>query len=292
MRCGAPPGAAGCCWGFSVGGRRNMAQHSRSSPSQQAIATCNACPRGATPRSQHPPHHHHLQVVITDKDVVLPLIRDNIALNGLPGVPGGARHCGGCARAEELEWGRRGYLERAALLTASPFDLVVAADVTYVDQDGQSPSTEYFVETCKGTACAARGGPRTARCGRLARLSWEGQPVNCGPRPCPASNTPRPSTAALKTQPCAGRRPSASSRLSCEAPRSRTPFYARRRARSAASSGCPRRTCRAASRRITLSCTACGCDIPAAPAGLQLRCCSALQSADQGQASRFDPQLA
>ncbi|GBF87904.1 N-lysine methyltransferase-like protein [Raphidocelis subcapitata] len=96
------------------------------------------------------------EAVITDKDVVLPLIRENIALNGLPDAPGGEKHCGGCARAEELEWGKEGYLARAALLAAAPVDLVIAADVTYVDQDGQSPSTEHFVEACKALC-----GPQT-----------------------------------------------------------------------------------------------------------------------------------
>ncbi|KAI8470255.1 MAG: putative methyltransferase-domain-containing protein [Monoraphidium minutum] len=90
------------------------------------------------------------QVVITDKDVVLPLIQENIELNGLPHTPGGSKHCGGSAVAEELEWGREGYLEHVAALAASPVDLVIAADITYVDQDGQSPSTEHFVATCKG----------------------------------------------------------------------------------------------------------------------------------------------
>jgi hypothetical protein len=38
------------------------------------------------------------QAVITDKDVVLPLIRGNIELNGLTGTPGGSKNLGGrCA---------------------------------------------------------------------------------------------------------------------------------------------------------------------------------------------------
>jgi len=62
---------------------------------------------------------------------VLPLIQDNIELNGLAAAPGGGRHCGGSAVAEELEWGKEGYLERVAALAAAPIDLVLAADVTY-----------------------------------------------------------------------------------------------------------------------------------------------------------------
>ena len=62
-------------------------------------------------------------------------------------------HAPRSAVAEELEWGKEGYMGRVAALAATPVDLVLAADVTYVDQDGVSPSTEHFVATCK---CEAR----------------------------------------------------------------------------------------------------------------------------------------
>ena len=125
------------------------------------------------------------RVAITDIARVLPLIEENIALNGVApaagssgggggndgggsgggassggGGGGGAKNCGGSAVAEELEWGKDGYLERAAALAAGqprPVDLVIAADVTYVDGDGASPSTEAFV-----AACRALCGPETA----------------------------------------------------------------------------------------------------------------------------------
>jgi hypothetical protein len=37
-----------------------------------------------------------------------------------------------------------------ARLAEAGVDLVVAADCCYIDQDGQSPSTPAFVETCAG----------------------------------------------------------------------------------------------------------------------------------------------
>lgn len=121
------------------------------------------------------------RVAITDIARVLPLIEENIRLNGLSsaapattvssgggggggsggsvvGSVGGGIVSGGSAVAEELEWGKEGYLERAASLAGGPggADLVIAADVTYVDGDGASPSTEAFV-----AACRALSGPST-----------------------------------------------------------------------------------------------------------------------------------
>lgn len=65
----------------------------------------------------------------------------------------------GWAEAAELEWGKPGWLEGPVrLLADSGVDLVVAADCCYIDQDGASPSTPAFVETC-----AALCGPST-RC--------------------------------------------------------------------------------------------------------------------------------
>ncbi|KAF8071200.1 Vcpkmt [Scenedesmus sp. PABB004] len=88
------------------------------------------------------------QVVITDKAVVLPLIRENIALNGLRDTPTG--HSSGTAEAEELEWGAPGCDAIVARLASRRPELVLAADCCYVDQDGQSPSTPHFVAAARG----------------------------------------------------------------------------------------------------------------------------------------------
>jgi len=134
------------------------------------------------------------RVVITDLAKVLPLIRENIALNGFSnggkdggGKDGGSGHQGVQVLAAELEWGREGYGEEAAAVArlanggregggggksgggksggggesggagggrngaagnAGGVDWVIAADVTYVDGDGESPSTEHFVRAC------------------------------------------------------------------------------------------------------------------------------------------------
>lgn len=69
------------------------------------------------------------------------------------------REGAGWVEAAELEWGRPGWLEGPVRRLAEPgVDLVVAADCCYIDQDGASPSTPAFVQTC-----AALAGP-TTRC--------------------------------------------------------------------------------------------------------------------------------
>jgi hypothetical protein len=70
------------------------------------LAVAASAPRFT--RTPHPPHPWHAcplgppQVVITDKDVVLPLIRDNIELNDIPDVPGSGKCCGGRCVPREL----------------------------------------------------------------------------------------------------------------------------------------------------------------------------------------------
>jgi hypothetical protein len=125
------------------------------------------------------------RVVISDLGKVVPLIRENVALNGFSGEGGGK---GVQVLAAELEWGREGYLEEATAVArlanggregggksgggkgggggdgndssknnnAGGVDWVIAADVNYVDGDGASPSTEHFVRCCH-----ALSGPRT-----------------------------------------------------------------------------------------------------------------------------------
>jgi predicted nicotinamide N-methyase len=59
------------------------------------------------------------RVVITDKEVVLPLIRENIALNGISHQP--TATCGGtaevccCARTHSVECARPAYFQLAGL---------------------------------------------------------------------------------------------------------------------------------------------------------------------------------
>jgi predicted nicotinamide N-methyase len=120
------------------------------------------------------------RVVITDLAKVVPLIRENTALNGYGDGEGPV------VFAEELEWGAEGYLERARALGRlasgrggggrggagsaggkeeeeqdgsaaasggdTGVDWVIAADVTYIDGDGESPSTEHFVRACHALA--------------------------------------------------------------------------------------------------------------------------------------------
>jgi predicted nicotinamide N-methyase len=69
-------------------------------------------------------------VTITDLAACIPLIEDNIALNGLGGIKRDGR---GHAEAAVLEWGRPGDEAAAAALAAEPLDLVVAADCVYVN---------------------------------------------------------------------------------------------------------------------------------------------------------------
>jgi protein N-lysine methyltransferase METTL21D len=116
------------------------------------------------------------RVVISDLAKVVPLIRENAALNGHGEGEGPVVY------AEELEWGKEGYLDRARAVARlasgrgggggggnnnnnnnddnnndNGVDWVIAADVTYVDGDGESPSTEHFVRACHALAgCRTR----------------------------------------------------------------------------------------------------------------------------------------
>lgn len=94
------------------------------------------------------------RVTITDIDKVLPLMRDNLAANGFDPARG-PQEGAGWAEAGELEWGAPGWMAGVARLAEAGVDLVVAADCCYIDQDGQSPSTPAFVETCAGLCSPA-----------------------------------------------------------------------------------------------------------------------------------------
>jgi len=83
------------------------------------------------------------QVVITDKDSVLPLIRKNVELNGL-----GDTQRRGQVEVAELEWGKQGYVEALTSISQDPVDWVLAADCLYIDNEGQSPSIPHFVKAC------------------------------------------------------------------------------------------------------------------------------------------------
>ncbi|KAG2439293.1 hypothetical protein HXX76_004652 [Chlamydomonas incerta] len=87
------------------------------------------------------------KVHVTDIAKVLPIVEGNLASNGvsLAQRRGAAE---GYAVAEELEWGAPGYEAAVALLASEPVDWVVAADCCYIDQEGTSPSTPHFVNTC------------------------------------------------------------------------------------------------------------------------------------------------
>eukprot|EP00884_Botryococcus_braunii_P004350 jgi/Botrbrau1/13916/Bobra.136_2s0009.2 len=95
------------------------------------------------------------QVILTDKEQVLPLLRQNLAENSLPEE-------GAC----ELEWGAPGFMDTVKRLSAFRPSLVVAADCLYIDGDGRSPSVPDFVRTCAGlcgpsTRCFVAFEPRS-----------------------------------------------------------------------------------------------------------------------------------
>lgn len=89
------------------------------------------------------------RVTITDVEKVLPLMRANLEANGYDPARG-PREGAGWAAADELEWGKPGWMQSVARMADQGVDLVVAADCCYIDQDGKSPSTPAFVETCAG----------------------------------------------------------------------------------------------------------------------------------------------
>lgn len=71
-------------------------------------------------------HGFLVQVVLTDKAQVLPLLRQNLAENCLP-----------TEAACELEWGGPGSLDVVRRLAALRPSLVVATDCLYFDGDGR-----------------------------------------------------------------------------------------------------------------------------------------------------------
>ncbi|KAJ9518920.1 hypothetical protein QJQ45_026231 [Haematococcus lacustris] len=125
---------------------------------------------------------------ITDKEVVLGLAEANVQFNGLSKDQRRGATCG-WAEVSALEWGASGWQQAAASLAAQPLDFILAADCVYIDQvdhgpctralhmhpalaltaaashlthhaqDGSSPSTPLFIETCAILA-ASPGRPR------------------------------------------------------------------------------------------------------------------------------------
>ncbi len=89
------------------------------------------------------------RVITTDILKVLPLLEENMEANGVLRTAASPPE-GGWAEVEELEWGKENWLQRVAVMADPPPDLVLAADCCYIDNDGVSPSTPAFVETCAG----------------------------------------------------------------------------------------------------------------------------------------------
>ncbi|KAK2077890.1 hypothetical protein QBZ16_003758 [Prototheca wickerhamii] len=91
------------------------------------------------------------QAIITDIPKVLPLLLDNLAANGFDPAKNG---CGSEGQAwawgQVIQWGADGWMQGVRSVAARGIDLVLAADCCYIDQDGESPSTPAFVETCAG----------------------------------------------------------------------------------------------------------------------------------------------
>lgn len=94
-------------------------------------------------------------VITTDIAKVLPLLEDNMVANGVLSTASSGPQ-GGWAEVAELEWGKEGWMQTVRLMADPPPDLVLAADCCYIDNDGVSPSTPAFVETCAGLC-----GPQT-----------------------------------------------------------------------------------------------------------------------------------
>lgn len=82
----------------------------------------------------------HAEVTLTDKAKVIPLLDENISRN--------SAITSTRAKAVALEWGKVGWQVTAQALGQLHTDFIVAADCVYLDQDGESPSTESFVEAC------------------------------------------------------------------------------------------------------------------------------------------------
>ncbi|GAX73872.1 hypothetical protein CEUSTIGMA_g1322.t1 [Chlamydomonas eustigma] len=89
------------------------------------------------------------KVIITDIQKVLSLAEHNVKLNGLL-VEQRRGAVSGYAEVQELEWGKEGYEQVVSSLASAPVDWVLAADCCYIDNEGESPSTEHFIRTCHG----------------------------------------------------------------------------------------------------------------------------------------------
>ncbi len=89
------------------------------------------------------------QVITTDIIKVLPLLEENMEANNVLRTAASPLESG-WAEVEELEWGKDNWMQKVKLLADPAPDLVLAADCCYIDNDGVSPSTPAFVETCAG----------------------------------------------------------------------------------------------------------------------------------------------
>lgn len=92
------------------------------------------------------------RVIVTDIKKVIPLLQENLIENNVHTL-NSAR---GWAQAQELEWGKEGWMKKVALMADPPLDYVLAADCCYIDNDGTSPSTPAFVQTCRGLCSAGK----------------------------------------------------------------------------------------------------------------------------------------
>ncbi|DBA83657.1 TPA: hypothetical protein ACH3X1_006213 [Trebouxia sp. C0004] len=93
------------------------------------------------------------QVTLTDKPILLGLLRGNVAKNWLgerppPGSSPESRR--GKADVAALEWGSKGYEATISQLATAKFDFVVATDCTYIDPDGNTPDDDHFMTACAG----------------------------------------------------------------------------------------------------------------------------------------------
>lgn len=93
-------------------------------------------------------------VIASDIQKVLPLLEKNLIENDV--LRKSRSFTGGGVEIEELEWGKEGWLTRVETLRHPSPDYILAADCCYIDNDGISPSTPAFVQTC-----ARLAGPNT-----------------------------------------------------------------------------------------------------------------------------------
>lgn len=98
------------------------------------------------------------------------------------------------AWGQVIQWGADGWMQGVHSMAARGIDLVLAADCCYIDQDGESPSTPAFVETCAGLCgpdtvvlvSFERRSPQVRQCfldesrrrfSRVEKLSFAGLPA-------------------------------------------------------------------------------------------------------------------